>query len=125
MASIDSRNLAAARAQLATVGTRYRDAAGDIMADGARTIQAGMKVDATGHRHLKDLPGTVGRSRLSTLHWEIGFNRRGQGNLAHIIVFGSVNNAPVYDDTGPLHRWVPQGERRLADKAEQLVADCF
>jgi hypothetical protein len=122
---VDTHQLQAARARLAHAPAAYSDAAADVMASGARHIQAGMKTDAGGHRYLPKFAGTIGRSRLTKLSWEIGFNRRGQGNLADIIVGGSINNAPVYPWLGPFEREIPVLEQRLADKAEQLVADCF
>lgn len=123
--SIDTHELDIANARLRGVGERLRDEADDELGAGARRIQSGMKVDATGHRYLPKFPRHVGRSRISKLHWEIGFNRVGQGNLADIIVGGSINNAPVYPWLGPFEREIPVLEQRLADRAEKLVADCF
>lgn len=123
--SIDTHELDIATARLRAVGERLRDEADDELDAGARRIQSGMKVDATGHRYLPKFPRHVGRSRISKLHWEIGFNRVGQGNLADIIVGGSINNAPVYPWLGPFEREIPVLEQRLADRAEKLVADCF
>ncbi len=123
--SIDTHELDIATARLRGVGERLRDEADDELGAGARRIQSGMKVDATGHRYLPKFPRHVGRSRISKLHWEIGFNRVGQGNLADIIVGGSINNAPVYPWLGPFEREIPVLEQRLADRAEKLVADCF
>lgn len=122
---VDTHELDIAQARLAKAGPAFVDAAADIMATGARSIQTGMKADASGHRYLGKFAGRVGRTRLSRLHWEIGFNRVGQGNLAGIITGGSINNAPVYRYLGPLEREAPRLEQRLADKAEQIVADCF
>lgn len=123
--SIDTHELDIATARLRAVGERLRDEADDELGAGARRIQSGMKVDATGHRYLPKFPRHIGRSRISKLHWEIGFNRVGQGNLADIIVGGSINNAPVYPWLGPFEREIPVLEQRLADRAEKLVADCF
>ncbi|MCB9377020.1 MAG: hypothetical protein H6515_14290 [Microthrixaceae bacterium] len=122
---VDTHQLQAARARLAHAPAAYSDAAADVIASGARHIQTGMKTDATGHRYLPKFAGTIGRSRLTKLSWEVGFNRRGQGLLANIIVGGSINNAPVYPWLGPLEREIPLLEQRLADQAEQTVADCF
>lgn len=123
--SIDTHELDIATARLRSAGERLRDEADDELGAGARRIQAGMKVDAAGHRYLPKFPRHVGRSRISKLNWEVGFNRVGQGNLADIIVGGSINNAPVYPWLGPFEREIPVLEQRLADRAEKLVADCF
>lgn len=122
---VDTHELQAARARLAHAPAAYSDAAEEELGSSARRIQSGMKVDATGHRYLPKFPRHVGRTKISKLHWEIGFNQVGQGKLASIIVGGSINNAPVYPWLGPFEREVPVLEQRLADKAQQIVADCF
>lgn len=55
------------------------------------------------------------------LHYEVGFDKHDQGNLANIIVFGSVNNAPVYDFTAALRGETPRIVHRLANDAENAV----
>lgn len=122
---VDTHELDLATARLRQSGGRVVDAVSDELGASARRIQAGMKVDATGHRYLPKFPRHVGRTKLSKLHWEIGFNRVGQGNLADIIVGGSINNAPVYPWLGPFEREVPVLEQRIADAAQDVVADCF
>ncbi len=122
---VHTHELDLAQARLRQSGARVVDAVDDELGAAARRIQAGMKVDATGHRYLPKFPRHVGRSKLSKLHWEIGFNRVGQGNLAGIIVGGSINNAPVYPWLGPFEREVPVLEQRIADAAQDVVADCF
>lgn len=122
---VDTHELDLATARLRQSGGRVVDAVSDELGASARRIQAGMKVDATGHRYLPKFPRHVGRTKLSKLHWEIGFNRVGQGNLADIIVGGSINNAPVYPWLGPFEREVPVLEQRVADVAQDVVADCF
>ena len=44
----------------------------------------------------------------------VGFDKRGQGNLANIAAFGSVNNAPVMDIMVPLASEVPNFMRWAA-----------
>lgn len=122
---VDTHELDLATARLRQSGGSVVDAVSDELGASARRIQAGMKVDATGHRYLPKFPRHVGRTKLSKLHWEIGFNRVGQGNLADIIVGGSINNAPVYPWLGPFEREVPVLEQRIADVAQDVVADCF
>ena len=75
---------------------RVERGARTVLRRSARRVKAGMKADATGHNYLQDLPGTVGTTEIGLLEWEVGFDKRGQGKLANIIVFGSINNAPVF-----------------------------
>ena len=79
------------------------------------------KEDATGHRQLQHLPGAVGSDMISPLEVEVGFNKEGQGELANIIVFGSVNNAPVYDFRARQRAAIPAILDDLADMAEDSV----
>ena len=88
---------------------------------GAKLVEAGLRKDATGHRYLKQLPSTVSSQRIGTLSYEIGFEKRGQGNLAHIIVLGSINNAPVFSHTASLRRALPEIERLMADAGHESV----
>lgn len=88
---------------------------------GAAIVDAEMVVDASGHRRLKHLPSTVSHEMLAPLEAEIGLEYKGQGKLAHIIVYGSVNNGPVYDHTAGLRRAAPAIDKILADAAEESV----
>lgn len=86
----------------------------------ARDVEREMKVDARGHRYLSKFARQIGSDVLGD-EAIIGFAYRGQGKLAHIIVDGSVNNAPVYDlMTGP-RRALPKVLRTFADAAEDSV----
>jgi hypothetical protein len=91
---------APARIQLGAHKTLGR--AGDL-------VDKGMKEDARGHRFLPRLPKSVSHEFLDYYTQEIGLSPipRTQGRLAHIIVYGSVNNAPVYDHTAALRRSEP------------------
>jgi hypothetical protein len=90
-----------------------------------------MKVDAAGHmgnwfgRHgteyVTPLPKHVSFEMLSDWEIEAGIENKGAGKLAHIIVFGSVNNAPVYDHTAGLRRTIPFALHELAGVAEDAV----
>lgn len=82
-----------------------------------------MKVDAAGHGNVPHLPKSVTDELLDPWTVEVGLGPRPgtQGSLAHIIVYGSVNNAPVYDHiTGP-RRALPRVERLWADAAGDAV----
>ncbi len=82
-----------------------------------------MKRDARGHRFLGHLPKSVTWEMLDDWGIEAGLEpkSRTQGRLAHIIVYGSVNNAPVYDHTAALRRVQSRAVAWLADDAEDSV----
>lgn len=115
---IDTSELKVLAADFSDGPGRVQRGAPATLARSARRVQAGMKADATGHNYLDDLPGTVGKTRLGFLEWEVGFDKRGQGNLANIITGGSVNSAPVFSHTAALRRDEPLLERDVADQIE-------
>jgi hypothetical protein len=98
---------------------------------GAAIVDKGMRVDASGHKgNWFGLPGTsydtpleqhVSHEMLSPDTAEIGIENKGAGKLAHIIVFGSVNNAPVYDHMSGPRRAMPRVVSAMADQAEDDV----
>lgn len=97
----------------------------------AKAIDAQMVIDAAGHQgNWFGIPGTefntplekhVSHEMLGPLSAEIGIESKGAGKLAHIIVFGSVNNAPVYDHMAGPRRALPTVDRLMADAAEESV----
>lgn len=87
-------------------------------------LEKEMKRDARGHRFLPRLARAVSWEMLDEWQVEAGISPRPsgrQGRLAHIIVYGSVNNGPVYDHTAALRRTEPAAVRALADAAEESV----
>lgn len=72
-------------------------------------VDKGMQADARGHRFLPRLPKSVSHEFIDFWTMEVGLGPipRTQGRLAHIIVYGSVNNLPVYDHTAALRRSTP------------------
>jgi hypothetical protein len=91
-----------------------------VMHRAANNIKRTMREDATGHRHLPGLPSTVNydlESDADSVDIEVGFDKKGQGNLANIAAFGSVNNAPVMDITRGLRIELPALEAWLGDLA--------
>lgn len=87
----------------------------------ANKVKRGMRRDASGHNYLSGLASTVNYDKLGDLSYEIGFDKIGQGHLANIAAFGSVNNAPVLDLNAPLRRELPFILRHLADEGEDAV----
>lgn len=74
-------------------------------------IKRTMKADASGHKGLGGLPGRVScdvDASATSVAVVVGFDKRGQGNLANIAAFGSVNNAPVMDITRGLSAEIPK-----------------
>ncbi len=93
-----------------------------VFARGAFEIKNRIKRAAAGHRHLPQLDDHVSYDKLGLLDYEIGFDKRGQGNLANIAAFGSVNNAPVMESPAMLARYeLPQIERHLGAAGEEAV----
>ena len=84
----------------------------DIRDDGRRF--------ATGMSHLPHLPGTITyETRLVAggVEAEIGPEKRGQGNLAHLIEFGGPNNGPHPFMAPAFDRHVGAWVDRIADAA--------
>ncbi len=115
----DTSELNALAADFSAGPGRLQRATPRVLERSAKRVQATTKADAAGHRNLDDLAGTVGRSRIGTLEYEVGFDKRGQGNLANILVFGSINNGPIMSSPADhARRDVPFLERDAADMAE-------
>ena len=101
---------------------RIQHAAPSVFARGAFEIKNRIKRAAGGHRFLPELDRHVSYDRLGLLDYEIGFDKVGQGNLANIAVYGSINNAPVMLPPAILAREeIPAIERHLADVGEEAV----
>lgn len=94
----------------------------------AKRAGVGMKrtlvSDSSGHGHLPGLPRTVEfdvEITPSGVSVEAGFRKSGQGNLANIAAFGSVNNAPVMDVTRALTAEVPGFMRWVGQVAAKAL----
>ncbi len=95
-----------------------------VMKRAAVNIKRTMKEDATGHRRLKGLPSKASYDIAATpveVSIVVGFEKKGQGNLANIAAFGSRNNAPVMDITRGLRLEVPHVEKWLAKPAKDAL----
>lgn len=106
---------APAKAMLAIVPTANRAGA---------NIKRTMRADASGHRHLPRLQHYVEYdvdASPTEVSVEVGFRQEGQGNLANIAAFGSVNNSPVMDITRGLHAEVPKFMRWAAQAAAEAL----
>ena len=79
-------------------------------------IKAGIRRNATGHFRLGALPSKVSyevTSSATEVRVDVGFRKEGQGNLAHIAVYGKDDQAPfvdidtpLLDEVKPFMRWV-------------------
>lgn len=117
----DTSDVKSLNADLSRAPARVQRAARGVLRDGARSVARHLRRDASGHRHLAELPGSVSSGQVGPLNWEIGFDKGGQGSLAHIIVYGSVNNAPVFSNTSSLHKALPGVERDFAEAGDRSV----
>lgn len=89
---------------------------------GADIVARSMRKIVAGHRYLPHLPNTVSHEPIGLWEREIGMEKgRKQGKLAHIMAYGSVNNAPVFDHNVALTANIPKIQNRFAEVAEQSV----
>lgn len=131
MLHIDDSELRNLELDLSRAPLRAQANASSAVRRGAQLVDAEMVIDATGHMgNYFGIPGTeyatplekhVSHEMLAPLWAEIGIESKGAGKLAHIIVYGSVNNAPVYDHTAALRRSTPAIEGFVADAGEESV----
>lgn len=102
-------------------GRAQRKAPG-VFARGAFEIKNRIKRAASGHDYLPSLDAHVSYTKYGFLDYEIGFDKVGQGNLANIAVYGSINNAPVMESPEMIARYeLPEIERHLGDVGEESV----
>ena len=127
-AAIDDSELRRLAVDLAAAPLRVQFGASRVLrTEVGPLLETEMKRDASGHRRLRHLPRAVSHEMRGPFEVEAGlkpgrtFGEGGQGSLAHIIAYGSVNNAPVYDHTAALRRAAPVAERWLAGMAEDAV----
>ncbi len=128
---IEDRELQTLAADMAKAPLRVQFNASAATRRGAELIDEQMTIDARGHQgNWFGIPGTsfstpmekhVSHEMLAPLLAEIGIEYEGAGKLAHIIVYGSVNNGPVYDHMAGPRRAMPAVERLMADAAEESV----
>lgn len=119
---IDDSELRELEVDLSEAPLRVQVGQTKVIRQGLRYLVAAMKEDATGHRYLRQLPAAVSAEMLTRDMGEAGLGpNSGQGSIAHIIVYGSVNNAPVYDHMAGPRRMIPLILRDFADMGEQSV----
>ena len=117
----DTTQLDALEADLSRAPARIQFGAEKTLRRSGKLINQAMRQDASGHRFLPHLPNAVSDEMIGRYEVEIGLGPPGQGSLAHIIAYGSVNNAPVYDYTAGLRRSEPVVEEMFAGMTEDAV----
>lgn len=120
---IDTSQVDRLAVDLSRAPQRIQREAPRVMKRAAHNVADVMRRDASGHGHLPELQAFVGYDRTDTLGlgWRIGFAKEGQGNLANIAVFGSVNNFPVMDLNHGLRTETPRMLAHLGGAAEDAV----
>lgn len=121
MVHIDHHEVTELVADFTSAPERLAHNLGEVFKNEANALQRDMRRAAEGHRYLPEFAIRVTTQKNDELDYEIGFNKVRQGNLANIIVFGSVNNAPVYDFYGPLTRRAPYFVEHIGRIAEDSV----
>lgn len=126
---IDSREVETLALDLSKAPGRIQRKAPGVLRRGAVEIKKGMRRDffsqpkVRGHRgYYPKVARAINYDELTPYDYEIGVDKNSdQGPLAHILAFGSVNNAPVVDKNAALRRELPIIQEHLADAAEESV----
>ena len=124
MPDFDTSELDALARELATAHLKILPAITPVAHRAGVNIKATMKKDASGHSHLPGLPRYVEydiERTPTSVTVDVGFRKEGQGNLANIAAFGSVNNAPVMDITRGLTEEVPNFMRWVAKVGSEAI----
>lgn len=108
---------------LSEAPARIQKKAPKVLEVAANKIKKSLRRDASGHRHLQSgFESKVNYDHQGPLTYEIGFDDIGQGELANIAVYGSVNNAPVMQSPADHARLeIPYILRQLGDEGEEAV----
>lgn len=93
---------------------------------GIKTAQAALAAAATPKGFARHYPKSIGYDlnvEPERIGLEVGPDKaKVQGALGNLLVFGSRNNRPTYDDTISLAAEVPEVEKHIADLAERLLS---
>jgi hypothetical protein len=89
-----------------------------VLTKSSTAIRQDLRKGSAGHPRFPSFPGTI-TFDIRGLSSEIGPEKRGAGNLANILYFGTVNNGAVLEHpTGALNRERPKFETALATAIE-------
>ena len=120
----DHRELDALAADLLAAPAKVIPAILPVAGKAGVNMKRIMAKDAAGHSHLPGLSRTAEyqvEADATSVTVEVGFRKQGQGNLANIAAFGSVNNAPVMDITRALTEEVPNFMRWAAKVGSEAL----
>jgi hypothetical protein len=120
--AIDDHELRNLEIDLTHAPIRLQRAARSTLRKAGEILDEGMRADASGHRYLPKLAAAVSHEMRGEWEVEVGLSpqgKRNQGSLAHIIVYGSINNLPVYDHTAVLRRHKEDIDRMFGDDVEK------
>lgn len=118
----DSSQVGRLSIDLSEAPDRIQRAAPKVLYVGINKAKKNLKRDASGHDYLPKLASHVGYDEIGELEYELGFNKVGQGNLANIAVYGSVNNAPIMGTPADALRIeLPHIMRHLGDEGADAV----
>ena len=121
---LDMSEVAALAAALAAAPAKVMPAVIPVASKAGVNIKRVMKADASGHRYLPGLSRAVEyelSATPSSVSVEVGFAKRGQGNLAAIAAFGTPRTAPVMDITRGLTAETP----RFADWLVRVAGEAL
>lgn len=129
--SVDNHELTELVIDLRRAPARADREAPKTLRKAARLVNKAMRVDAAGHEgnyfgrpgteYVTPLPQHVSDELLSPYVAEIGIEAKGAGKLAHILAYGSANNAPAFDPTAGLRRSTPAIVDMFAESGEESV----
>lgn len=110
-------------ADLTQAPRRLQFKARGVMKKGALEILRGMRRDFSGHSHAPHVPRSLEMEPRGAFGWEIGEldSAGGQWGIAHILAYGTSNNAPVVDHRAALRKEIPEIMRHLSEAAEESV----
>lgn len=124
MPDFDTRELGSLAQDFTAAGTKVIPALVPVASKAGVNIKRTMKSDASGHDHLPGLASKVNYEvsvHPLSVEVEVGFVDEGQGELANIAAYGSVNNAPVMDITRGLNEEVPRFMKAAAMAAAKAL----
>lgn len=122
-AEVDASELRELELDLAGAPARVQWGATKTLDSSRRLVQRRMARQARGHRQLPYLQNAVTSEMVTPMLAEVGYETTEgtQGRLAHILLYGSVNNAPIYDFRMPLWRSMEEIVDKFGDMAEDAV----
>ncbi len=76
---------------------------------------------ASSGRHARQYPGTIDFDMKSDMEAEIGPQKRGQGNLGHLLEYGTATSGPHWDGKRAADEETPKFEKELEKLSDRLL----